>query len=72
MSTTQFSSDSPRKNSRNNYSETIVGQARAVEADSTFAQAPGLSTAVFIAAGLLFLAGAIAAAWAIFRVLAHA
>ncbi|HUO08800.1 MAG TPA: hypothetical protein VM008_10905 [Phycisphaerae bacterium] len=69
---TQFTPTPSRKVTSNNYADALVGQARAVEADSTFAHSPGLSTAVFIVAGLLFVVGAIAAAWAIFRVLAHA
>ena len=75
MATTQFpgaSTHSPKSSRVSNPADVVVGQARAIEADSPFAQAPGMSVAMFIAAGLLFAVGLIAAGWAVFRVLAHA
>ena len=75
MSNTSYpgSTTSADRNARSSkYADAVVGQARVVEADSTFSQTPGMSMVVFITAGLLFAAGAIAAAWAIFRVIAHA
>ena len=75
MATTQFpgaSTHSPKSSRVSNPADLVVGQARAIESDSPFAQAPGMSVAMFIAAGLLFAAGLIAAGWAVFRVLAHA